>query len=124
MATKAPLQRLNKRQINYYLRRVYALLRSDRINIIIKRMKKNRGLTDLSNVWLDPDDRILPTIIHECLHIIYPRKTERDILNLEKKIAKRISEQQLKKLLLLLAEATKKSKQKTSVKPALKEFLP
>lgn len=79
-------------------------------------MKKNRGITDCEKgIWLDPNDRILPTIIHESLHILYPNKSEAEIYSLETKISKRISEQQMKRLLLLLAEATKKSKQKPPI---------
>ena len=64
--------RLTRRQIVYYLHRIYGVLRTGRINVVLERMRKNRGLTDGETIWLDPEDRILPTIIHECLHVLYP----------------------------------------------------
>lgn len=122
---KSSPKRLNQRQINYLFNKICKLLKKKgQINIIIKRMKKNRGLTDEKNIWLDPDDRILPTLIHECLHILYPDKDEKEITTLEKKVAKRITDNQMKKLLILLIEVLKYSKQSISLKTAIKEPTP
>jgi len=122
---KLPPQRLNQRQINYYLQQVYKVLKSGKNNFIIKRLNiRFRGLTSDSNIWIDPQQAILPTLIHECLHVSYPNKSENEILKLEKKVAKRISERQIKRLLILFAEALKKSKQTSSADENIKEFLP
>jgi len=118
MTSPAKIPRLSNNQIRYYLYRIYKLLKYGNINIAILKMKKMRGLSLLEqgikrDVWLDPDDKILPTLIHECLHLLYWDQQEDWILAMEKRITKRISEKQMKNLLLLLAEQLKKSKQKS-----------
>lgn len=75
---------------------------------------------ETKNIWLDPEDRILPSIIHECLHILFPNlppeSEEKWILKLERKICRRITDVQMKNLLFIVAERLKKSKQNPKLK--------
>jgi hypothetical protein len=48
---------------------------------------------------LDYRKEFIPTLIHECLHNFYPHAEEDDILALEKKIVKELTERQVKAIL-------------------------
>lgn len=125
MTKPVGIPRLTDRQIKYYLYRIYRLLESDEVNFTIARMKrvtksgrKQRlaGLSFVSEtegmcIWINPDHDILPTLIHECLHLLYWHKEEAWVISMERRITKRISELQMRKLLLLLAEQIQLSKQ-------------
>lgn len=79
-------------------------------------MKGNDAWTDKEkDVLLHPERALLPAIIHEILHNLYPYKDEDWVEKLEKKIARRITNQQMKNLFLILAEHVKKSRQKPQV---------
>ncbi len=125
MTKPVGIPRLSDRQIRYYLYRIYRLLESDEVNFTIARMKRviksgrKQRLAGLSsneepqglNIWLSPDHDILPSLIHECLHLLYWHKEENWVASMERRITKRISEVQMRKLLLLLAEQIQLSKQ-------------
>ncbi len=96
---------MNKKKANYYLYRVYRLLDSDKIQIILKKINKNRGITDYRTIWLNPHEHILPTLIHECLHIFYPDWCETKVLKYESQIFHKLTAKQINNLLMRLAVA-------------------
>ena len=104
------IPRMSNDQINYYLYRIYHLLKFGNINITIRRIKKTRGLALGRNIWLNPDHPIHPTLIHECLHLLYWHRKHKWVGIMEERIARRISEQQIRKLLLLMAARLRQSK--------------
>lgn len=92
-----------KKQVNYYLHRIYALCKKD-IRVIIKRVRKNTaGLTNcIDTIIINPKKDIIPTFIHECLHILYPAWSETKIIRWENKIINNISIKQINNLLILM----------------------
>lgn len=105
-----------KKEFALYLKKIHALLKRDEINICIKRMKTKEGASSFFNIWLNPDYNLISVLIHECLHIIYPQKKERWILKKEKFIFKRLSEVQIKNLLIFLGDILMKSNNTKSKK--------
>ena len=94
---------INKKQADYYLWRIYKLMKDEQFPTIFQKIKKNRGEIDWVQIKLDPRDEILSTFIHECLHILYPNNSETVIKNLESQIVNKLSQKQFKNLLLRLA---------------------
>lgn len=99
---------MDQRQTSYYLRRVYRLLKSDNVPIVFKRMRGRAGFTDHKIILLNQDDAILPTLVHECLHVLYSHWSEAKVCQYEKQIFNQLTPRQIKRLLLLLTLATNK----------------
>lgn len=55
-----------------------------------------------------PKEGIISTMLHECLHILYPNKEEDEIIKLEKMVYKYISDQQKENFLILAARRFKR----------------
>lgn len=89
---------------DYYLRRIYRMLRDDEHKVQLVRFKTFSGQTDFQSVWLDFRRDILPTFMHECLHILYPALSETKIIKLEKSIMSSISNRQAKNILKAMSE--------------------
>lgn len=100
-------RRIMKRKLQYYyLRRIYKLLRSGGREVVFVRMKKYRGLTNFSEwIKLDPDNEILSTTVHECLHCLYPKWHGNRINSHEEKIFFLMSHKQITNLLKYLVMA-------------------
>ncbi|MFC1702982.1 hypothetical protein ACFLZO_00770 [Patescibacteria group bacterium] len=58
------------------------------------------GLVDAANdvIILDPRKDVLATLLHECLHIIYPDKRESKITDLERFMLSHLSSVQARRL--------------------------
>ncbi len=55
-------------------------------------------------IFLNPQKDILPTLIHECLHIIFPKKKEEKIEKLGIVLSKEISPKRFKTLAIKMAD--------------------
>ena len=100
---------MNKKQANYYLRRIYGLLlHGENPVIFTKKLTNNKiGLTDHEYIWIDPSQEILATFIHEALHILYPKWKHPKVYRKEKAICKNLSSKQYTNLFHRLEEAMK-----------------
>lgn len=101
---------MEKSQADYYLYRIYRLLKSNEFPIVLKRLRKWKnkevhGETDFETILLNPNLSLLPTFIHECLHIFYPDSSESNVAQMEKQIITKLTIKQLNNLLLRLALA-------------------
>ncbi len=94
---------MDEKQASYYLHRVYRLLKSDKATIVFKKMRTKRGETDQKTIWLNPRESILPTFIHECLHVLYWHWSETKVEKCAMQIFNRLTPRQTKNLLLRLA---------------------
>lgn len=95
-----------KSKERYYLYRIYALLKLKELDVFFRNLRKNRGETDMVvAIYLNPKEGILPTFIHECLHVLYPEWQESLVLMTEKRIFNNLSEKQIKNLLARFNEA-------------------
>ncbi|OGY50089.1 MAG: hypothetical protein A3J65_04320 [Candidatus Buchananbacteria bacterium RIFCSPHIGHO2_02_FULL_45_11b] len=90
----------------YYLYRIYALLKLKEFDVFFQKLRNGRGETDtVAAIYLDPENQVLPTFIHECLHVLYPEWKESRILMAEKRIFNSLNEKQIKNLLARLNDA-------------------
>ena len=93
-----------KRRVNYLLRRIYRLLDGGTVTVRFKHFHakaRRRGETDgHTMIWLDPKDEAVGTLVHECLHILYPKWCETRVLRMEVRIMYHISDRQVKTLLI------------------------
>src|SRR3989339_225748 len=96
---------MDKRRANYYLRRIYRLIKSEKLPTILKRIRGKWGETDWKQIILHPKRPLLPTFIHECLHNFYPDLCETGVTKLENQIFSKLTIKQLNNLLLRLALA-------------------
>jgi len=98
---------MDHKKANYYLYRVYRLLNSDKILIVFKKIRSTAGETDFKTIWLNHHHEILPTLIHECLHILYPTWSESKVLKYESQIFNKLTPRQINNLLLRLVLVVK-----------------
>lgn len=84
--------------------RIYKELRSNP-QISFKRLRGCCGLYDMGDEHITIDYRreVLPTLIHEFIHKLYPDKSETWVLHKERFVMSRISPAQAKRLLILLS---------------------
>ncbi|MEA3249565.1 MAG: hypothetical protein U9Q03_04385 [Patescibacteria group bacterium] len=108
------LSQREKRQIYRILSRIYVLFNEGRWRIRYDVIRGNYGLCEKEGVsptstgfvdedqrviWVDYRENILETIIHECLHVIYPDRSEKEILELERFVLHNISRIQAVRLM-------------------------
>src|SRR3989339_1086887 len=97
---------MSNNKVRYYLYRIYALLKSGNIDVTFQRSSRYQGQTDqITTIYLSPNDRIFPTLIHECLHFIYPDWSETNVLVAERMIFAKLTEQQIRNLFQRMAYA-------------------
>jgi len=89
---------LTKQKASYYLRRIYKLLQDEETILRLRNFKGNLegvAICEAKYMAVDPRKSFGATVIHECLHLLYPdkpmdydngqcskwiRKTEEDIV--------------------------------------------
>ena len=107
---------MDKKQASYYLRRIYRLIESGKINIALKKLgAKVDGITyfaenppkNATEIHLKPDCSILLIFVHECVHVLYPDMSENNVISLSQKIFAELSLRQVKNLLVRLAQVIK-----------------
>lgn len=105
--------------VKVFLRKLYKELASEHTRFSIRRMKGIRGLitweedeeweyydkTSPAHIEIDHRDALIPTLIHECLHRIYPTWTEEMVMSAEAKIAHLITARQAKNIIKKFAES-------------------
>jgi len=94
---------MEKCQADYLLHRIYHLLKSDKIVIVLKKLRSLKGQTDSETIWLSPKEDILPTIIHECLHVLYWNWSETKVTKTAEMVFNQLTQRQIKNLFLRLA---------------------
>ncbi len=62
-----------------------------------------RGIS-IDRISLDHRGEFFATIVHECLHYLYPNAEEENVLALEKKIMRELTERQIKAILKKFVE--------------------
>ena len=87
-------------------REVLRLARKTKITY--RHFRKCMGLTDFTEVWLDPAKEVLPTLIHELIHIRYPDLSETKVLRMERKIAIQFTSEDWIELTVILAQQLQK----------------
>ena len=95
---------LNSKCVKDYFKMLCEELDNNIHVIIFKKLRKNRGYFWKSPrkkhiIELDPRDQILPTLVHELSHSIFPEMSENDISELEIYISRRLTTKQYKTLL-------------------------
>lgn len=58
-----------------------------------------------AEICIDPKENVLSVFIHECLHFLHPTWSEYQVEGMERRIAKELSIDQSKELILKLAAA-------------------
>jgi hypothetical protein len=97
---------MTKTQADYYLHRCYRLLADPDTVLRHKRLKGNlHGLafSVVQSMTVDFRKDALSTIIHECLHIIYPDWTEKCVIAAEKGIVDNMTQLQFQNLCYRIA---------------------
>ncbi len=61
------------------------------------------GVCNGDQIVMDPRGQLLPTFIHECLHLAYPSWSEERVLKTEEELVKQLSPKQWQNLLIKLA---------------------
>ncbi len=105
--------RLTHRYHYRLMSRIYKILNSGDWNIRYARISGNRELAlrfgvgmnvvgcvdeESESIILDPRKDVLATLLHECLHIIYPDKRESEVARLERFMLTHLSSVQARRL--------------------------
>jgi len=101
---------MTKPQANYYLKRIYALLRDQDadVEVVLTKIAPDVcGDVLGTRIRMDPTYEILSILIHECLHILY-NLPESGILEMEAGIVSHLSPRQWRNLTIILAEVLQK----------------
>lgn len=111
---KRRIRRRTLRHLYRIISRIYRLFNHEGWRVRYDRITGNRELCEANGVSLgcvgfnDPENKLiwvdyrkdtLATIVHECLHAIYPDLSESGILRLEKMVMDNISPLQAKRLI-------------------------
>ncbi len=91
---KSKIRKLPKGRRDYLLKRIYGLLRSDDISVVIIQLDGYQGETDFETIWLDPRKKFLSTFLHECIHVFYPALAESKVLALEYRLRESLTNRQ------------------------------
>lgn len=93
---------MKKSEVNQFTRKLYKLFNSG-IEIEFQKMPKHRGLIWIEEspmvIQLDPSQEIIPTLIHETCHALYPRLKEAEILEKERRLMDALTDRQIKNIL-------------------------
>ncbi len=101
---------LTDKEIKNVWKKILKVLNSGEKKIIFNKDKnfKGRYLPSIGSgpdiISLNPQKDILPTLIHECLHIIFPKLSDNEIESLTQKISKEISPTCFKTLAVKLVD--------------------
>jgi hypothetical protein len=102
-----------RRLVYRLLSRIYALLNSNEWTIRYARLSDDHRLWDKFGItantvgycdaaeqvlYIDLRQDVLATIVHECLHAIFPDKEEQEIIDLEDLVMRHMSPVQAKRL--------------------------
>ena len=86
-----------------YWKRINAVLNNYSYEFFIGLVPEYMSIEGLSNgdqVIIDPRGQVLPTLIHECLHIAYPSWDEKKVSQIEKNLTDNLSAKQWMNLLI------------------------
>jgi hypothetical protein len=106
---------MTKQEMYRFTSKLYRRLRNPAFVFKLKRSKSFAGMwySD-KRIELNPDDRLIPTIVHEILHDIYPGKNHKWIYAKEREIQHQLSYRQMVNILFATAKALKRSISKPS----------
>ncbi|MFA6603989.1 MAG: hypothetical protein WCT10_04095 [Patescibacteria group bacterium] len=109
-----------RRQVYRLMHQIYTLLNSGEWSVCYARIGENYRMQEMFGLnpdsvgfcepidqimYIDPCCDVLATLIHECLHAIFPDKTEDDIIKLEEMIMRHLTPTQARRLHMISAEA-------------------
>lgn len=95
---------------SYYLRRIYGLLQHGDTVLRLRKFKGNIegvAIDAVQYMAVDPRRNFGSTVIHECLHILYPNWCESKVLKTEEGIANTLTERQWRNLYFRLGNKLK-----------------
>lgn len=78
--------------IEVYVHKICKLFKSKKVKFALCSLKDMHGVyittesDDYHAIVLDPYKEFVPTLIHECIHYLYPKYSEKKVLKVEKMI--------------------------------------
>lgn len=99
---------VTKEYVNRYTRKLYKFLNAGhKINFTKQTTTRGYIYVDVpvTEVHLDPRDRVISTLVHETLHYFYPKASETWILEMERKIVRQLTDRQVKNIIRCLAKS-------------------
>lgn len=98
---------VTKHYVDRYVHRLYKFL-AEGHKISFRKMRYTRGhiytYTFPTEIWLDPRDQVISTLVHETLHYFYPEASETWILEMERKILTKLTARQVRNIICRLAD--------------------
>ena len=94
------------KQCKYHLSKIHKVLNNPEYEFLIGIIPDNwnmEGMTNGDQVILDPRGQLIPTVIHECLHLAYPKWDEEKVSQIEKKLTQGLSAKQWHILIFKIA---------------------
>jgi len=96
---------------------IYKLCREGEWRVKFTKLRKDVGVIDPERkiIYIDPwKEETLSTFMHECMHVIFGNRKEREVIRLENMLMENISRTQAQRLMLAMAEMMVKIKTKSS----------
>lgn len=102
----AKLQKLSKEQTLILFERIVLCIKNQKKGyFVLKKLKGVHGWCEWEDgVFLDYRKDLIPTIIHECIHLLEPDWSEYQVAYSEKRVINTISEDNVIKLLMFFVK--------------------
>lgn len=111
----------DRNEVSKFLRKLYRELESETTTFKFEPMVGYRGMIEWryyqsdsprefgldthAHIRIDHRDELIPTLIHECIHRIYPKWSEEMVVTAEKRIMKHITARQAKTIIKKFANS-------------------
>lgn len=117
--SRPPKIYISKNQADYYFHRIIRLFKDWNLSVFLHSCDQGDAGYAMHGphpvIQLDPGEDILPTAIHEAMHILYPELKDYMIVRLEYSIFFHLSDIQLIRLLNTLTSAINRNRCKLNI---------
>jgi len=90
---------LTKKKANYILQRIYCVIREGEVSLVFsKDLGTWSGLLSGKHIIVHPCRKVLSTMVHEFLHLLYPDAMESKVYKWEREMMLLLTDRQLENL--------------------------
>ena len=98
---------ISKKELYFFTKKLYSSLKDEIFKINLKKLRLCEGKYYPDSVEIDLDYRrsLLPALLHEVIHHIYPKWSETKVLSYESRIINSLTIRQIKNIIVSLGNS-------------------